>query len=47
MFSFARLDNVHLDLQEEQLSLIKMKPEGASLNHEDINNMRYGLKVGV
>ncbi|XP_004509304.1 abscisic acid 8'-hydroxylase 3-like [Cicer arietinum] len=32
-------------LREEQLSLIKMKPEGASLNHEDINNMRYGLKV--
>jgi cytochrome P450 family 26 subfamily A len=37
----------HLDLQEEQLSLTKMKPEGASLNHEDINNMRYGLKVGI
>ncbi|KAK2357421.1 cytochrome P450, family 722, subfamily A, polypeptide [Trifolium repens] len=32
-------------LREEQLSLTKMKPEGASLNHEDINNMRYGLKV--
>ncbi|XP_045829827.1 cytochrome P450 90A1-like [Trifolium pratense] len=32
-------------LREEQLSLTKMKPEGASLNQEDINNMRYGLKV--
>ncbi|CAK8562213.1 unnamed protein product [Lathyrus sativus] len=32
-------------LRDEQLSLTKMKPEGASLNHEDINNMRYGLKV--
>ncbi|CAL5197550.1 unnamed protein product [Lathyrus oleraceus] len=32
-------------LRDEQLSLAKIKPEGASLNHEDINNMLYGLKV--
>ncbi|XP_061360988.1 3beta,22alpha-dihydroxysteroid 3-dehydrogenase-like [Gastrolobium bilobum] len=32
-------------LREEQLSLTKMKPEGASLNHEDLNKMRYCLKV--
>ncbi|XP_057419294.1 abscisic acid 8'-hydroxylase 1-like [Lotus japonicus] len=32
-------------LREEQLSLTKMKPEGASLKQDDLNNMRYGLKV--
>ncbi|KAG4939252.1 hypothetical protein JHK82_044977 [Glycine max] len=32
-------------LREEQLSITKMKPEGASINHEDLNSMRYGLKV--
>nr|KYP43762.1 Cytochrome P450 716B1 family [Cajanus cajan] len=32
-------------LREEQLSITKMKPDGASINHEDLNNMRYGLKV--
>ncbi|KAK7262887.1 hypothetical protein RJT34_30468 [Clitoria ternatea] len=32
-------------LREEQLSIAKMKPAGASLNHGDLNNMSYGLKV--
>ncbi|KAL9327078.1 hypothetical protein ACSQ67_007723 [Phaseolus vulgaris] len=32
-------------LREEQLSIIKMKPDGASINHEDLNNIRYGSKV--
>ncbi|XP_057420710.1 3beta,22alpha-dihydroxysteroid 3-dehydrogenase-like isoform X1 [Lotus japonicus] len=32
-------------LREEQLSLSKMKPEGAPLTKEDINNMPYGWKV--
>ncbi|KOM32273.1 hypothetical protein LR48_Vigan01g182900 [Vigna angularis] len=32
-------------LREEQLSITNMKPDGASLNHEDLNNIRYGLKV--
>jgi len=41
------MTSVHLDLQEEQLSITKMKPEGASINHEDLNSMRYGLKVRV
>ena len=42
-----KMTSVHLDLQEEQLSITKMKPEGASINHEDLNSMRYGLKVRV
>ncbi|ESW28072.1 hypothetical protein PHAVU_003G256500 [Phaseolus vulgaris] len=32
-------------LREEQLSITKMKPDGASINHEDLNNIRYGSKV--
>ncbi|RDX60588.1 Abscisic acid 8'-hydroxylase 3, partial [Mucuna pruriens] len=32
-------------LREEQLSITKIKPDGASINHDDLNNMRYGLKV--
>ncbi|KAH1260309.1 Abscisic acid 8'-hydroxylase 1 [Glycine max] len=31
-------------LREEQLSITKMK-QGASIYHEDLNSMRYGLKV--
>lgn len=34
-------------LREEQLSLTKMKPEGASLKQDDLNNMRYGLKESL
>ncbi|KAG5062235.1 hypothetical protein JHK85_003418 [Glycine max] len=33
-------------LREEQLSITKMK-QGASIYHEDLNSMRYGLKVRV
>ncbi|XP_027346726.1 abscisic acid 8'-hydroxylase 1-like [Abrus precatorius] len=32
-------------LREEQLSITKMKPDGAAIDHEDLSNMRYGLKV--
>ncbi|XWS45462.1 hypothetical protein CRYUN_Cryun15aG0138700 [Craigia yunnanensis] len=32
-------------LREEQLSIARNKPEGASLTHEDLNDMPYGFKV--
>lgn len=41
-----KMTSVHIDSQEEQLSITKMK-QGASIYHEDLNSMRYGLKVRV
>lgn len=42
----APLDNdVLINLQEEQLSILKNKPKGALLTQEDVNKMSYGSKV--
>lgn len=32
-------------LQEEQLSIMRNKPKGALLTHEDLKNMSYSSKV--
>lgn len=34
-----------MDLQEEQLSILRNKPNGALLTLEDLNNMSYASKV--
>lgn len=34
------------DLQEEQFSILRNKPNGALLTLEDLNNMSYASKVG-
>lgn len=41
---FGNKDNI-LNLQEEQLSIFRNKPEGALVTLEDLNNMSYGSKV--
>ena len=38
-------DCVKLKLQEEQLSILRNKPEGGFLCREDLNKMSYGSKV--
>lgn len=36
-----------MNVQEEQLSIAKSKPDGASVTLEDIKNMPYCLKVST
>jgi hypothetical protein len=43
---FGNKINILVNLQEEQLSIFRNKPEGALVTLEDLNNMSYGSKVG-
>lgn len=42
---FGNKIHILVNLQEEQLSMFRNKPEGALVTLEDLNNMSYGSKV--
>lgn len=45
--SLKHKTDMKMKFQEEQLAILRKKPQGAALTLEDLNSMSYGLKVTI